>query len=147
MHLLLQSGAQFRETAEQLTTGLQAYLVTQLNGNHMHTKRELFVEFATALNFPSYFGKNWDALDECLSDLEWLPARSYVLAISDAPEVLSDEPQEMERLLNVLQGAGDAWASANAPRPFHVVFGCAPEHRSLMEQRLGSARYDVSIMA
>ena len=113
----------------------------------MRTARELFLEFATALSFPSYFGKNWDALDECLSDLEWLPAGGYVLAISDANEVLRDEPQEMKKLLNVLQGAGDAWASANTPRPFHVVFECAPEHRSLMEQRLGSARYDVCIMA
>src|SRR5690242_7078030 len=31
-----------------------------------------------AFRFPSYFGMNWDAADECLADMSWEPAAGYV---------------------------------------------------------------------
>lgn len=36
---------------------------------------------ATAFEFPDYFGANWDALlDECLTELSWIPAEGYCIA-------------------------------------------------------------------
>ena len=58
----------------------------------------LFDEFAAAWQFPPYFGENWDAFDECLADLEWLPASAYVLFVTDAVEILDDESAETFRL-------------------------------------------------
>ena len=44
--------------------------VVRLDGLHIRTKRELLNALANALEFPDYFGRNWDALDECLGDIE-----------------------------------------------------------------------------
>jgi RNAse (barnase) inhibitor barstar len=61
----------------------------------MRTVNSLFDEIAASFQFPWYFGENWDALDECLNDLAWLPARSYLLGIMDASQVLSEEEHEL----------------------------------------------------
>jgi hypothetical protein len=37
------------------------------------------------LKFPDYFGWNWDALDECLRDLSWLPPGRVILSHNDLP--------------------------------------------------------------
>lgn len=36
------------------------------------------MELAAALQFPLYFGKNWNALRACLQDLAWLKAQAYL---------------------------------------------------------------------
>ncbi len=36
------------------------------------TPEDVREELAEALQFPDYYGKNWDAFDECMCDLDWL---------------------------------------------------------------------------
>jgi hypothetical protein len=42
----------------------------------VETKEALLDELYKGLRLPEYFGENWDALDECIRDLSWLPAGS-----------------------------------------------------------------------
>jgi RNAse (barnase) inhibitor barstar len=44
---------------------------TRLDGRCMVDKRALLTSVAQVLDFPDYFGKNWDALEECLGDMHW----------------------------------------------------------------------------
>ena len=37
-------------------------------------KKELLARLAQGLQFPAWFGANWDALEDCLTDLSWLEA-------------------------------------------------------------------------
>jgi RNAse (barnase) inhibitor barstar len=65
-----------------------------VRGAKSRTAPALFDEFAAAWQFPPYFGENWDALDECLSDLDWLPARAYFLVVTNAPQLLDRMPAD-----------------------------------------------------
>lgn len=105
-----------------------------VQGKKCATPAGVFNEFARALEFPDYFGHNWDALEECLADLEWLPARGYVVLITDAQSVIPDDDEEYETLLEVLSDAGEAWSkgqTADGRRaPFHVFFGVSQHEKS-----------------
>lgn len=50
-------------------------------------KQHLFRALQDALNIPSYFGHNWAALDECLSDLGWIPNPRIILIHAGAPRL------------------------------------------------------------
>ena len=39
----------------------------------IQNKGALLNAVSDALCFPDYFGGNWDALEECIRDLSWLP--------------------------------------------------------------------------
>ncbi len=105
-----------------------------IQGKKCRTPSSLFSEFARALAFPDYFGHNWDALEECLADLDWLPAKGYILLITDTQAVLPEDEEEYDTLLEVLDDAGEAWSKGQTAdgrcAPFHVVFIIAEQDKS-----------------
>lgn len=82
----------------------------EVNGANAKTVDALFDEFAEKLEFPDYFGRNWAAFDECIADLEWLPAGGYLLIIRNAAELLSRAPGNRRTLFEILVGAAAEWA-------------------------------------
>ncbi len=70
-----------------------------------------FNEFSASLQFPDYFGSNWAAFDECLTDLEWLNISALVILIEDFRLVFADETAaDRELLLKYLDIAARYWA-------------------------------------
>ena len=70
----------------------------------LRSKKKLLSVFATTLRFPKYFGWNWDALEECLHDLSWLPPDKPVAIVhEDLP--FGDGGENRAIYLGVLQSA------------------------------------------
>jgi len=107
-----------------------------VRGGHCLTKGEVFDEFARALDFPSYFGKNWDALEDCLTDLEWLSAESFVVIVTNADRVLASSAEDWKTCTAVLGAAAAHWASADGAASFHVLFHCEPANADELRARL-----------
>lgn len=86
--------------------------VRALRGQKMRSTGLLMDEVGAALQFPHYFGENWAALDECVSDLEWIDLPpGLVLLVRDAADVLVDEPrEELEALVTAMRDASDTYA-------------------------------------
>lgn len=84
------------------------------------TDKELFAVVSTAMQFPDYFGNNWDALDECLSDMDWLPADGYLLILRDAAQGWSQSPYVLGRFVTSWLDACEYWTEQQIP--FHIVF-------------------------
>lgn len=53
--------------------------------SNVQGKEELLDRVARGLSFPDYFGRNWDALIDCLSDLSWSSATEVTIDHSALP--------------------------------------------------------------
>jgi RNAse (barnase) inhibitor barstar len=60
-----------------------------LDGRALRDKTALLAGVARALEFPDYFGENWDALEECLRDMSWRGGR-ISLSIEHADAIPAD---------------------------------------------------------
>ena len=78
-------------------------------------KALLMKSIAAALEFPDWFGENWDALEDCLSDLSWREAAGHALVFEQAK--VGDD---FGVLVDVLGSAAEYWAARGTP--FFAVF-------------------------
>jgi|GEM_PF-2324143 len=94
-------------------------VLRHLRGTKMRNLQALFDETAASLQFPAYFGDDWDALDQCLNDLDWLPVGPCTLLVLDTQHILDRaEPADRTALAEILKATAEAW---NGSRPFHVI--------------------------
>lgn len=119
-------------TASALVKAPAGFALRVIHGKKCATSAGLFTEFARAIGFPDYFGHNWDAMEECLADLEWLPAKGYILLITDAQAVLPGDEDEYETFLEILSDAGEAWSKGQAggnskTMAFHTLFAVSAQ--------------------
>ena len=86
-------------------------------------KRELLTVLARALDFPGYFGWNWDALEECLTSLDWLIDSHRIVLIHEG---LPFQPDWENRAtyLSILKDAISVWG----PNEKHELIAVFPEH-------------------
>ena len=71
---------------------------------------------ARALQFPDWFGNNWDALEDCLGDLSWRRGEGHVLLLRNWQELPSDD---LGVLIDVLGSSAEFWSGRG--RPFFAV--------------------------
>lgn len=84
-------------------------------------KGEFLDRTARALGFPAWFGGNWDALFDCISDLAWRPASGYVLVFEHAAALQHAQPEVFDTALAILSDAAVAWQERGVP--FQVFVG------------------------
>jgi RNAse (barnase) inhibitor barstar len=73
-----------------------------VDGREIRTKAAMLDALATALDFPDYFGRNLDALNDLVNDL---PPGRHTL-VWQSPDVLRKaDPAAYEQILDILQHA------------------------------------------
>jgi|SRR5579859_391108 len=85
------------------------FRIFRINAEGVNSKQELLSAFADEFRFPDYFGKNWDALSECIRDLSWLPRGNFVLALRNAGRLLGLGANDFAVLVGILGDATFSW--------------------------------------
>lgn len=102
---------------EELSSLSQEYnfQVVYIDGKNVTNKAEFIKAAAEAMNFPGYFGDNWDAFNDCINDLSWLAANGYILLYTHPDNFAQNDPLEWSIALDVFQEAVEYWAGTDTP--------------------------------
>lgn len=107
------------EEAKQLLGSLQeGFKLFYIDGSEVSEKESFLQTFSNAMHFPDYFGKNWDAFEECITDLSWLEFDILVLLYKDANLFANNRPDEFNVAMTILVSASKYWLEKK--RPMHV---------------------------
>lgn len=71
--------------------------VSHIRGSLCSTLDDFFREISCSMRFPNYFGWNWDAFDECITDLDWLKFESIQIVIDNYELMFNAEKNGDER--------------------------------------------------
>ncbi|MET8361047.1 barstar family protein [Micromonospora sp. NPDC005171] len=127
----------------ELTAVLPAagrFVVARLDATRMTDADHVFYEFSDALCFPGYFGWNWNALSDCLRDLNWLPAEGYLVVVENAPRLLPTSAEDRHTLFQILAQAVHHWASPFGQPEFTVLLLCDhDDEAALLRQEIADA--------
>jgi RNAse (barnase) inhibitor barstar len=111
---VLPAGATAAEALERVGRSL-GWHVARIDLEGCTDKQELLGRTAAALDFPDWFGANWDALYDCLADLGWRPAPGHLLVFECSSALRRAAPEVRDTAVAILEDAAAAWASRGVP--------------------------------
>jgi hypothetical protein len=93
-------------------------------GNKSKTKSQLMEVVYQKLKFPEYFGRNWDALYDSLTERLWdHQTGKYVIIFSDSSLLLCEEPeQEILNMLLILKASIENVSDTDCNLNLKIVF-------------------------
>jgi RNAse (barnase) inhibitor barstar len=86
------------------------------------TKQQVLTTIAEAFHFPRHFGKNFDALSDCLTSLVYQSGKQsgFLVVLEQLPNTPKFDREARETLLDVFRDAADFWAEKKVP--FRVFY-------------------------
>lgn len=86
------------------------------------TKQQVLAIIAESFHFPRHFGKNFDALSDCLTDLTFKSGQQpgFWVVLEQLPNTPKFDKEARETLLDVFRDAADFWADKKVP--FRVFY-------------------------
>lgn len=77
--------------------------------------REALRQLGKACRFPKWYGVNFDALHDCLTELDWQRGRGVALQISGLDRLGQSDPDACSTLIEVLQSAASIRSAGKHP--------------------------------
>jgi RNAse (barnase) inhibitor barstar len=137
----------------RLTIDFPDSIIRMIRGKKSKTINDFNNEIAAALQFPYYFGENSAALNDCITDMEWLKGNAYLLMFQNAEDFLCNvSDEQFHNLVELLIATREEWLTPNKyiprerqPTPFHLLFQCDNEN-SVFIQRMMRSGLDFKIL-
>lgn len=116
----------FKTVPTNVVQSIRAFRVTDLQAEaarlgqhflyahcaHATTKQQVLTIIAGAFHFPRHFGKNFDALYDCLTSLVYKSGQQsgFLVVLEQLPNTAKFDKEARETLLDVFRDAADFWA-------------------------------------
>jgi len=126
----------FKTVPSNVVQSIRAFRPTDLQAEAAHlgqhflyahcaeatSKQQVQALIADAFYFPKNFGKNFGALEECLTNLAHKagPQPGFLIVLEQLPNTPKFDKEARETLLDVFRDAADFWAEKKIP--FRVFY-------------------------
>ncbi|MDB5841638.1 MAG: hypothetical protein JWQ23_3590 [Herminiimonas sp.] len=109
---VVQSIRAFRVTDLQAEAARLGQHFLYAHCEHAITKQQVLGVIAEAFHFPRHFGKNFDALYDCLTSLVYKSGKQpgFLVVLEQLPNTQKFDREARETLLDVFRDATDFWA-------------------------------------
>lgn len=104
-----------RQSAIESNAGLARFCLLKANIAAHTSVEEVLLQLGNALKFPIWYGANFDALFDCLTDPDWQPAKGHVLVINGMAHLRATDPDDFATLIEVFQAAAEARRDMQSP--------------------------------
>lgn len=91
------------------------FAVFRVDLTSAHDKQEMLKAIGIAMAFPEGYGHNWDALLDCLADLNWQPADGYVVILEHCDGIHGRAEADFVQTLQVFEAAANEWREQGIP--------------------------------
>ncbi|MBC8023315.1 MAG: barstar family protein [Burkholderiales bacterium] len=91
------------------------YAFFHIDGRTIERKEQLMNHVATSLRLPKTFGHNWDALEECLIEMDEGDHDGFVIYYDHIDGLLAAHPDQFETLVEILRDAVSSWKEDDTP--------------------------------
>ena len=81
-----------------------------MQGIGVRTKDQFLNETAKAFKFPAYFGNNWDAFEDCLTDMSWVEADGFLVLFDTFDSFAQHSPDDFAIALDILSASCQFWS-------------------------------------
>jgi hypothetical protein len=92
-----------------------------LDGRRIRDKQTFLKTIARAMSFPSYFGMNWDALNDSITDLQGTGAKGYITLFGAPERFAESSPDDWAVAMDIFKDAIRFWSHLDTPVPFYVL--------------------------
>ena len=114
---IVQSIRAFRvNDLQQAATQLNQHFL-YANLSNAQSKQDILDMIAAQYTFPAHFGKNFDALYDCMTDLVHKsgPQTGFIVVLEHIPAHAKFDKEAREQLLDIFRDAADYWADRKIP--------------------------------
>ena len=79
------------------------------------TRDQLLQIIGEGLEMPAWYGANYDALLDCLCDMNWIPAPGYTIILENCHNINTLAAPEFNMLIDVFATAANNWREDDKP--------------------------------
>lgn len=105
--MLVDPAAKLGEIADELDEA--GWFVARCNCELATDKATLINAIAQGLNFPDWTGRNWDALFDAATSLDWITEKSVAVVLRDLAPFRAAQPAIWQTAREVLVEAAEWW--------------------------------------
>ena len=91
------------------------HVVYRADMRQARSREQMLRIIGEGLELPAWYGANFDALMDCICDMNWVPAPGYVIILENCHNINTLAPPEFNMLIDVFAEAANAWREEDKP--------------------------------